>query len=109
MAHQVNKACVDACNECADACDHCSTACLQEPDVQMMGKCIALDIDCAAVCRLTAGFTARGSTFAPQVCRLCAEICEACGAECGKHHTEHCQDCAQACLRSAQECRSMAG
>ncbi len=110
MAHQAHQACIDACNACADACDHCATACLQEDDVKMMARCVALDIDCAAICRLAAGAMSRGSPFATQICRVCAEICEACGAECAKHtHHAHCQECAQACQRCAAECRRMAG
>ncbi len=109
MAHQQYQSCIEACNMCADACDHCATACLQEDDVKMMARCIALDIDCAAVCRLAAGYMARGSEFAQQVCRLCAEVCEACGEECAKHQHPHCQECAKACKRCAEECRRMAG
>lgn len=107
MAHQKYASCVEACNACADACDHCSTACLQEPDVKMMARCIALDIDCAAICRLAAGAMARDSEFAKQVCQLCATVCEACGDECAKHQNAHCQECAQACRRCAEECRRM--
>jgi hypothetical protein len=44
MANQIAQACLDACNACADACDRCSTACLQEQDVKMMARCIALDM-----------------------------------------------------------------
>lgn len=109
MAHQQFQSCLDACNACADACDHCSTACLKEADVKMMARCVALDIDCAAICRLAAGYMARGSEFEKQVCGLCADVCEACGAECAKHQHAHCQECAQACRRSAEECRRMAG
>jgi len=54
MTPQNYQSCIAACNACADACDHCSTACLKEPDVNMMARCIALDIGCAAVCRLAA-------------------------------------------------------
>jgi hypothetical protein len=101
--------CIQACHACAVACDHCSTACLQEDDPRMMARCIELDMECAAICRLAAASMARGSEFAEDVCALCADICEACGSECGKHPMEHCQDCAQACMRCAQECRDMAG
>lgn len=75
----------------------------------MMAECIRLDIDCAAICRLAAGYMARGSEFAGDICQVCADICEACGAECAKHSHAHCQACAQACDRCAQECRQMAG
>lgn len=108
MAHLQHQSCIDACNACADACDHCSTACLQEPDVKAMARCIALDMDCAAICRLSAGYMSRGSDFARQLCRLCAEVCQACGDECARHPHDHCQACAAACRKCAEECRKMA-
>ena len=49
MAHDTYRSCIDACNACAEACDHCAAACLKEPDVQMMARCVALDI--AGECR----------------------------------------------------------
>ena len=108
MAHREHQSCIDACNACADACDHCATACLQEEDVKMMARCVALDIDCAAICRLAAGTMARGSEFAKAVCGVCADICQACGDECAQHKHEHCRRCAEACRRCAEECRRMA-
>ncbi|GAA5012726.1 hypothetical protein GCM10025794_00930 [Massilia kyonggiensis] len=104
---QQYQSCIDACNACADACDMCSTACLKEDDVKMMARCIALDMDCAQICRLAAAFMARGSDFAGALCQLCAQVCQACGDECAKHQAQHCQDCAAACRRCAEECRRM--
>jgi hypothetical protein len=110
MAHQHHQSCIDACNACADACDHCATACLAENDVKMMAQCIRLDMDCAAICRLAAGYMSRGSEFAMEICALCADVCDACGAECEKHqHHVHCRECAEACRKCAEECRRMAG
>jgi hypothetical protein len=106
--HEEYQNCIAACNECADACDHCATACLGEPDVEKMTSCIALDIDCAAICRLAAGYMARGSSFAQQICRACADVCQACGDECAKHQHDHCRRCAEACRRCAEECGRMA-
>lgn len=108
MHHSHFKSCIDACYACAAACDHCSIACLQEDDVKMMSRCIALDMDCAQICRLAAACMARGSEFAKTICTLCAEICQACGDECAKHQAEHCQECARACHHCAEECRRMA-
>lgn len=108
MSHQTYQACIDACNQCATLCNHCATACLKEDNVKMMARCIALDIDCAAICQLAAAAMARGSEKAQAICALCADICEACGQECGQHQHEHCQQCAQACRQCAQGCRSMA-
>lgn len=100
--------CIEACNDCANACDMCTAACLQEDDVKMMARCIALDIDCAQLCRLAGAMMARGSEAAKIVCEACAELCEMCADECGKHQMQHCQDCAAACRRCADECRRMA-
>ena len=100
--------CIDACYRCADACDHCSVACLSEDNVKEMERCIRLDMDCAAVCRLTAEVMARESECHIMVCRLCEKICTACAEECGKHQHEHCQNCAQQCRECAQLCQKMA-
>lgn len=108
MAHEQYASCIQACNACADACDHCASACLKEQDVKMMARCIALDIDCAAACRLATGYMARGSERARQVCSFCADVCQLCGDECARHEHDHCQQCAQACRRCAEECRKMA-
>lgn len=100
--------CIDACYRCADACDHCSVACLSEDNVKEMERCIRLDMDCAAVCRLTAEVMARESECHILVCRLCEKICTACAEESGKHQHEHCQNCAQQCRECAQLCQQMA-
>lgn len=107
MAPAQYQNCMDACNACAAACNHCAAACLKEPDVKAMARCIALDIDCAAVCMLAAGAMARDSEHAQVICALCAELCDACGDECGKHAMGHCQECAEQCRRCAQACRQM--
>lgn len=109
MAHQQFESCIEACNACATACDHCAVSCLQEQDVKAMARCIALDMDCAEICRLAAAYMSRGSEMASAICQLCADVCEACGDECAKHQMGHCQECAQACRRCADECRRMAG
>ncbi|WP_395406586.1 four-helix bundle copper-binding protein [Pseudoduganella sp. UC29_106] len=101
------QSCIDACNECAAACEQCAAACLREPEIQMLARCIALDIDCSQICRLASAFMSRGSTEAAEVCRACAEICESCGSECDQHQHEHCKACAVACHRCADECRRM--
>ena len=102
-----NQACIDACNTCADHCDHCAVSCLSETNVKEMARCIALDIDCAAICRLAASYMARGSEFTMDICECCAKICDACADECAKHQNDHCQQCAEACRKCAIACRSM--
>lgn len=107
--HQEFQSCIDACDACAAACDHCAVSCLAEKDVKAMARCIQLDMDCAAICRLASSTMARGSEFAGMICEACADVCEACAQECEKHKAmEHCRQCAEACRRCAQECRKMA-
>jgi hypothetical protein len=108
MAHEQFQSCIDACYACAASCDHCAVACLQEADPKPMARCIALDLDCAEICRMAAAYMARGSEMASMICQTCADVCEACGEECAKHQAGHCQECAQACRSCADECRRMA-
>src|SRR3569833_161552 len=98
---------IDTCDTCAQTNDECAAACLREDDVKMMTACIRADIDCAALCRMVAGYMARGSESAHEACRLCAQICAACAAECARHSQDHCQRCAAACRRCADECRKV--
>lgn len=103
------KSCVAACQTCAVECEHCATACLQEQDVNARTRCIQLLRDCADTCALAVQWMARDSTYDNKICGLCADICEACAAECGRFTDEHCRRCADACRRCAAECRQMAG
>ena len=43
----------------------------------------------------------RESKFVMALRAMCADVCEACGAECEKHEMAHCQECAGACRRMA--------
>ena len=108
MTHQKFKACIEACNACAAACNHCAVSCLREPDVKMMARCIALDMDCSQICALASAARARGSEHARAICGLCADICQSCGDECANHDMPHCRECAKACLACAKACREMA-
>lgn len=109
MSHERFHDCIAACNACAVACDHCAVACLQEDAPEQLTRCIALDVDCAAICRLAAGYMARGSELAGELCAVCALVCERCAEECELHaHMDHCRDCAEACRRCAEQCRRMA-
>ena len=74
----------------------------------MMAACIDLDMQCAALCYASAQLMSMGSPLAARHCAICAEACEACAAECGKHDTGHCRECAEMCRKCAAECRKMA-
>src|SRR3954466_12461194 len=81
------KVCIEACLNCAAICNHCASSCTQEQDVKMMARCIQLDMECAALCYAAAQLMSLGSSKAMDICRICADLCEACGTECGKHKT----------------------
>ncbi len=96
--------------ECETSCRLCAVACLREPDLDPLRECIRLDIDCAGICDVVADYLIRGSPFRAKACALCAEICEACAAECEKHtHARHWIACVDACRRCAEACRSLQG
>lgn len=107
MTFQKFANCIEACDACAAACNHCAASCLQEESVAEMTGCIALDLDCADLCRLASSLMARNSPFALDICRLCAQVCEKCAEVCEQHDHDHCQDCARACRRCADECKLM--
>src|SRR5690349_2623971 len=107
MQQEINRGLVDVLNNCAAECNHCLAACLEEQDVTMLTRCIKLDIDCAAICQLTASFVARRSEHMYHLLNECAEICNACAQECEKHAAhgmEHCRHCAEVCRHCAEEC-----
>jgi hypothetical protein len=91
---------------CIAACNFCAASCLAESDVQMMVKCISNNMDCSDVCRTVAVLLARSSPHAQHLLSECAEICDACVAECIQHEHDHCQACAKACRECAEACRA---
>ena len=107
MSHEQNRELLDALATCVAECNHCATACLTEEDVKMFERCIRLDLDCVDICLLSISFVTRGSEHAQHILNECAEICEACAAECQKHeHMDHCKKCADACRICAEACKS---
>lgn len=103
------QSCIDICFACARQCQNCATACLHEDDVKMMRRCIELDLECAEMCYASARLMGIGGEHAAVLCIPCAEVCEVCAEECGKHEMAHCRECAEMCRRCAEECRAMVG
>lgn len=102
------QSCITACMSCAQVCEMCASACLTEQKIAELADCIRLNQDCATLCFAAAQLMTRGSEYAQALCKVCADICDACGAECAKHQMGHCQTCAQACKACGDECRKMA-
>ena len=103
-------ACLKECHECAATCTICADACLAEDQVQMLRRCIRLNLDCADICAATGNVLARQTE--PDLALLrtqlqaCAAACRSCGDECASHaqHHEHCRVCADSCRRCADAC-----
>lgn len=108
MSQGAYEECAAACNACADACDHCLSACLLDADVGHLARCIALDLECAQICRLLAGYAVRGSKFASRLAQMCATVCAACADECALHDHDHCRRCADACRACLGACNRLA-
>jgi hypothetical protein len=49
-----------------------------------MVRCIQLCRDSADICVLSSQYMSRDSEFSKKLCGHCADICEACAAECNK-------------------------
>lgn len=98
---------IQACNACALACENCARACLAEEHADSMRDCIRLDLDCAALCRLSALLMIRDSRWATEAVRICARACRACAQECARHPHDHCQQCSQTCSHCAVSCEAL--
>ena len=107
MSHEQNRHLINTLANCVAECNHCTNACLEEDDVKMLTRCIKLNIDCGEICGLTIAYVSRSSERAEHLLHECAEVCDACAAECEKHaHMEHCRRCAEICRTCAEACHS---
>ncbi|MCA1247974.1 four-helix bundle copper-binding protein [Massilia sp. MS-15] len=96
------QACIQACQEALRACQVCAAADIRENQ----NHCALINLDCADICAATANAMLRDSPHHGDFCALCAHLCRACAAECGKHAAmhRHCAECQAACERCAAEC-----
>lgn len=98
--------------DCDVTCTICADACLSEPHVQMLAKCISLNLECAESCATAAHTVSRFAFTEQTVTRMhveaCREACRACAQECDRHQDmEHCRLCAEMCRRCEQACARM--
>ncbi len=105
--------CIDACFDCAQTCDACADACLGEETLEMLRRCIRLDLDCADICLATGRVLSRLLHHEMGIMRAqleaCQLACEVCAAECDQHAEKHahCRVCAEACRKCALHCRDL--
>ena len=96
-------AAIDACLSCLQACVSCADADLVEQDVDELSTCIALCLNCAEVCDVTARFLSRPAHrelfTVHRLLQACVRSCADSAAECAKHahHHQHCAICEKVC------------
>ena len=57
---------------------------LREHDAKMLERSIQLDREYASICHTASQITSMDGERTKQICRVCADICDACAQECGK-------------------------
>ncbi len=105
---KVDPCCLE-CRTCQSMCQMCAADCLDELAKGDASRkdCIKLCQDCADICGACANIGSRKGPLEANIAVLCAEACEKCAAECGKHKDDKtCQACAEQCRKCAKECRT---
>lgn len=102
--------CIEACFDCAQACVACADACLGEAQLDLLRRCIRLNLDCRDICTATGSVLSRQQQpeleLLSRQLEACVLICAACAQECEKHAAmhEHCRVCAEACRACERAC-----
>lgn len=106
-------AAIDACLRCTQTCTTCADADLVEEDVAEMRACIALCINCADVCAVTARLLSRPAQSEKYVIhrllQACVRTCTSCAEECARHahHHRHCAICETVCRACVRACQAL--
>lgn len=102
--------CIANCMNTQRACLETLAYCLEEQGTSYSGKHIQLLQTCVETCNLSVRLMSVDSPFHQQACELCFEVCDACAIECERFEDDEVfKSCADACRRSAESCRGMAG
>jgi hypothetical protein len=101
--------CSGECITCAGICTETIAYLLDSGIQQANARLMRLLLDCADICRTSAGFMLRGSELHQRTCAVCAEVCTAGAQACNEYPDDTTlRACAEACLRCASECNRMA-
>ncbi len=83
------KTCSDACADCFVTCEACARHCI-DGGMAEMAECIKLCLDGATLCTACLPLMARDSRYHVELCRLCAEACDACASKWRSTTTRSC-------------------
>lgn len=103
--------CIDNCINCHAVCEATLGYSLARNGAHAGQPGILVLLDCADICRTSAGFLLRGSALHRHTCQACATICRACADWCQhllrdpvmKQCAETCRECAASCQEMARE------
>lgn len=102
--------CAAACRACEKACIACNKHCdgMVKAGMTEHETSRRLSADCRDLCAVSAKIVARRGPLSVATCTACAEACDRCGAECGKHpDMAEMKQCAESCARCSKACRAM--
>lgn len=112
MPHHVNETmrrCIEECQNCQAICLESIPHCLELGGKHAAPEHIRMLMACAEICGTSARFMLLGSKHHARTCGVCAEVCEACAADCATFtDDEMMQRCAETCRACARSCREMA-
>jgi hypothetical protein len=94
--------------DCYQTCTETILRCLGMGGKHAESEHINLLMDCARICNTNADFMLRNSTYYPQTCGICADICDECADNCDRFEEDFMKECASVCRRCAESCREMA-
>jgi hypothetical protein len=106
-------AAIDTCLNCLQSCTSCADADLAEKDLDDLRTCIALCLNCADVCDVTARVLSRPAHWdhvvVDQLLQACVRTCTSSAEECARHadHHRHCAICEKACRACVRACSAL--
>lgn len=103
-AHIGMDVCIKNCGTCASVCDKA----LKQNKGKLSNELVKALEDCTAICKTSEGMLVRGSSFHPQVCKVCSAICAKCAELCEKSKDKALQECAKECRKCEDSCKKMA-
>ncbi|CAL4869404.1 hypothetical protein MMA231_03696 (plasmid) [Asticcacaulis sp. MM231] len=108
MTKDTMKACIQNCWDCRDICQTTMVNhALSKGGAFAQKDHIKLMLDCIEACRTCSDFMSRDSVMHPQMCGVCASVCEACAVSCDAMGTPELKACAEACRTCAASCAQM--
>lgn len=104
--HQLDDALTQL-SQCLRFCEQCAAECIEKSDASF-AHCIKLCLACAESCHLSLKLMSYNLNHSKEACRLCAQLCDDCAAECEKGQGDLMGHCAEACRKCAEVCRQIA-